>query len=54
MTWLVGLSVAAMNAILSACAVVPAYGPWGAAQQVIQVNTPAAEGCSIESPDVAR
>ena len=51
MTRFKGLSIAAMTAICSACAVVPAYGPWGPALQVAEVNTAAAEGCPIESPD---
>jgi hypothetical protein len=31
--------------------VVPTYGPWGAPEPVAAVNSPAAEGCPIESPD---
>ena len=46
-----GLSMAAMTALCSACAVVPAYGPWGTAVPVAEVNSAAAEGCPIESPD---
>ena len=44
-------SMAAIFAICSACAVVPIYEPWGPAQPVAEVNSPAAEGCPIESPD---
>jgi hypothetical protein len=45
-------AVAAAAAICSACAVVPAaYGPWGDPQPVAGINTAAAEGCPIESPD---
>ena len=44
-------SIAAIVATCSACAVVPAYGPWGAPQAVSEVNSAAAEGCPIESPD---
>ena len=51
MTRFVGFSIAAMTAFCSACAVVPAYGPWGAPEPVTAVNSPAAEGCPIESPD---
>ena len=51
MTRLKGLSIVAMTAMCSACAVVPTYGPWGPAVPVAEVNTAAAEGCPIESPD---
>lgn len=44
-------SMAATAAICSACASVPSYGPWGPAQPVVEVNSPAAEGCPIEAPD---
>ena len=44
-------SMAATAAICSACASIPSYGPWGPAQPVAEVNSPAAEGCPIESPD---
>jgi hypothetical protein len=46
------VAVAAAAAICSACAVVPAaYGPWGDPQPVTGINTAAAEGRPIESPD---
>ena len=51
MTRFLGLLIAAVTAMCSSCAVVPAYGPWGPAQPVAEVNTGAAEGCPIESPD---
>ena len=51
MTRFKGCSIAVMTAICSACATVPAYGPWGPAQPVVEVNSAAAEGCPIESPD---
>lgn len=34
-----------------ACAVVPSFGPWGPAQPVAEVNSAAADGCPMESPD---
>ena len=51
MTRFASLSIAATTAICSACAMVSTYEPWGPAQQVAEVNTAAAEGCPIESPD---
>lgn len=44
-------SIAAIVATCSACAVVPVYGPWGVPEPVAEVNSAAAEGCPIESPD---
>ena len=44
-------SVVAIAATCSGCATGPAYGPWGPARPVDEVNSPAAEGCPIESPD---
>ena len=43
--------IAALTAVCASCAVVPSYGPWGPAQPVSEVNSAAAEGCPIESPD---
>ena len=51
MTRFLGFLMAAMTAICAACAVVSAYGPWGATEPVTAVNSPAADGCPIESPD---
>ena len=51
MTRFAGFSIAALAAVLSACATIPAYGPWGPALPVAEINTAAAEGCPIESPD---
>ena len=46
-----GYSMSAVATLCSACAVIPGDRPWGPAQPVAEVNSPAAEGCPIESPD---
>jgi hypothetical protein len=51
MTRFVQFATAAGAALCAACATTSTYGPWGPAQPVAEINSPAAEGCPIESPD---
>ena len=49
----VRFATAAGAVLFAACATTPtpSYGPWGPAQPLAEINSPAAEGCPIESPD---